>query len=102
MAHIWTPIRRIKKHFEKVKEDWPTHGITLMCDSWVGPTGIGIINFMVYCNGVMFFHKSVDYTGHSQDENYVFRITIILLCHSLVLALWLMHVFFVGDKKSDH
>jgi hypothetical protein len=68
----------------------------------VGPTGIGIINFMVYCNGVMFFHKSVDYTGHSQDENYVFRIIIILLCHSLVLALWLMHVFFVGDKKSDH
>jgi hypothetical protein len=45
----------IKKHFQKFKEDWPTHGITLMCDSWTGPTGMSIINFMVYCNGVIFF-----------------------------------------------
>jgi hypothetical protein len=56
---------------------------------------MSIINFMVYCNGVMFFHKLVDCTGHSQDVNYIFRVTIILLCHSLLLALWLMHVFFV-------
>jgi hypothetical protein len=62
----------IKKQFEKFKDNWPTHGITLMCDSWMGQTGMSIINFMVYCNGVMFFHKSVDSTGHSQDANYVF------------------------------
>jgi hypothetical protein len=23
----------IKKHFKKFKEEWPRHGITLMCDS---------------------------------------------------------------------
>jgi hypothetical protein len=57
---------------------------------------------MLYCNGVMFFHKSVDYTSHNQDAPYIFRVTIILLCHSLLLAPWLMHVFFVGDRKSDH
>jgi hypothetical protein len=36
----------IKKHFQKFKDDWPTHGITLMCDSWTGMTGTSIINFM--------------------------------------------------------
>jgi hypothetical protein len=77
-----------------------------MCDSWIGPTGMSIINFMVQCNGVMFFHKSVDSIGRSQDVNYISRVTIILLRHSLLLPPWLMlmrmHVFFVGDKKSDH
>jgi hypothetical protein len=96
----------IKKQFEKFKEEWPAHGITLMCDSWTGPMGMSIINFMVYCNGVMFFHKSVVCTGHNQDANYVFDVTTILLCHSLVLPLCLMlmclHVFFVGDRKCDH
>jgi hypothetical protein len=57
----------IKKHFKKIKEEWLRHGITFMCDSWTGSTGMSIINFMVYCNGVMFFHKSVDATGYSQD-----------------------------------
>jgi hypothetical protein len=36
-----------------------------MCNTWTGPTGMSSINFMVYCNGMMFFHKLVDYTGHS-------------------------------------
>jgi hypothetical protein len=45
----------IKKQFQKLKKDWLTHGITLMCDSWTGPMGMSIINFMIYYNGVMFF-----------------------------------------------
>jgi hypothetical protein len=65
---------------------------------------MSIINFMVQCNGVMFFHKSVDSIGRSQDVNYISRVTIILLRHSLLLPPWLMlmrmHVFFVGDKKK--
>jgi hypothetical protein len=55
----------IKKHFQKFKDDWPTHGITLMCDSWMGSTGMGIINIMVHYNGVMFFHKLVLYRPQS-------------------------------------
>jgi hypothetical protein len=66
----------IKKQFKKIKDDLPTYGITLMCDSWTAPIGMSIINFMVYCNSVVFFHKSVDSTGHNQDVNYVFRVTI--------------------------
>jgi hypothetical protein len=46
---------KIKKHFQKFKEVWPRHGITLICDSWMGSMGMRIINFMVYCNGVIFF-----------------------------------------------
>jgi hypothetical protein len=49
----------IKKHFQKFKKEWPTHGINLMCDLWTGPTGISIINFMIYYNGVMFFTNSL-------------------------------------------
>jgi hypothetical protein len=94
----------IKKQFKKFKEDWPTHGITLMCDSWTGPTGMIIINFMVYCNGVMFFHKLDDCTRHNQDANYVFGVTIFLLCHSFLLTPcpMRMYVVFVGDRESDH
>jgi hypothetical protein len=40
----------IKKHFQKFNEEWPTHGITLMCDSWTGLAGMSIINFILYCN----------------------------------------------------
>jgi hypothetical protein len=54
----------IKKRFQKFKEEWPRYDITLICDSWTCPIGMNIINFMVYCNGVMFFYKSIDSTGH--------------------------------------
>jgi hypothetical protein len=56
-----------------------------MCDSWMGPTGMSIINFMVYYNGVMFFYKLVDCTGRSYYANYVFGVTIffsyVILCY---------------------
>jgi hypothetical protein len=94
----------IKKHFQKFKEEWPRHGITLMCDSWTGPMGISIINFMVYYNGVMYFHKSVDSTSHNQYAQYIFGVTIILLCHSLLLPLHVvlicMYVFFCRRSKK--
>jgi hypothetical protein len=45
----------IKKHFQKFKDEWPTHGIILMCDSWTCLMGMSIINFMAYYNGGMFF-----------------------------------------------
>jgi hypothetical protein len=73
-----------------------------MCDSWTGPAGMSIINFMVYCNGVMFFHESVDATGHIQDAQYIFGITIILH-HSLLLTphvvLMAMSIFFRRLKR---
>jgi hypothetical protein len=50
------------------------------------------------------FHKFIDSTGHNQDTQYIFGVTIILLRRSLLLppcfALMCMYVFFVGDQKS--
>jgi hypothetical protein len=75
-----------------------------MCDLWMGPTGMSIINFMVYCNGVMFFHKSGDSTGHNQDAQYIFEVTINLLRRSLLLPPWhillCMYVFFCRRSKK--
>jgi hypothetical protein len=48
-------------------------------------------------HGVMFFHKSIDATGHSQDAQYIFGVTIILR-RSLLLTphvvLMTMYIFF--------
>jgi hypothetical protein len=38
------------------------YGVTIICDSWTGSMGMSIMNFMVYCNCIMFFHKSIDCT----------------------------------------
>jgi hypothetical protein len=46
-----------------------------MCDSWTGPTRMSVINFLIYCNGVTWFHKSIDATGKSQDSDYVKTVT---------------------------
>jgi hypothetical protein len=29
------------------------YGITIMSDSWTGLMGMSIMNFMVYCNGIL-------------------------------------------------
>ncbi|XP_047080349.1 uncharacterized protein LOC124691115 [Lolium rigidum] len=55
------------------KQDWKNYGVTVMCDSWTGPTGMSIINFMVYCNARMFFHKSVDASGQTQNSEFLYR-----------------------------
>jgi hypothetical protein len=57
------------------------HDVTIMCNSWTGPMRMSIINFMVYCNGIIFFHKSVDCTGHSQDVVFVYGVSIMLPKH---------------------
>ncbi|XP_044386945.1 uncharacterized protein [Triticum aestivum] len=55
------------------KQDWKNYGVTVMCDSWTGPTGMSLINFMVYCNTRMFFHKSIDASGQSQNSEFLYR-----------------------------
>ena len=56
----------LKKKFDKWKLKWPEYGVTIICDSWNGPTHMSIINFLLYYNDRMFFHKFVDATGYSQ------------------------------------
>lgn len=58
--HLDPNEREVKECMQKFKLRCPTYGITVMCDSWTGMTGMSLINFMIYCNGSIFFHKSVD------------------------------------------
>jgi hypothetical protein len=43
-----------------------------MCDSWIWPTMMCIINFMICCNCRMFFHKTVDATGQIQNTEFIY------------------------------
>jgi hypothetical protein len=64
----------LKDWYVKFQQDWPIFGVTLMCDSWTGPTRMSVINFLVYCNGITWFHKSVDATGRSQDSTFLLKV----------------------------
>jgi hypothetical protein len=46
-----------------------------MCDSWTGPTRMSVINFLLYSNGRMWFHSSVDATTKSQDAKFLLKVT---------------------------
>jgi hypothetical protein len=62
----------LKNHMEEAKENWGEFGVTVMCDSWTGPTKMCIINFMIFCNGRMFFHKTVNATGLVQNAEFLY------------------------------
>jgi hypothetical protein len=65
----------LKDRYAKFQNDWPIFGVSLMCDSWIGPTRMSVINFLIYCNGVTWFHKSIDATGKCQDSDYLKTVT---------------------------
>lgn len=47
----------VKKQFERFKRDFVEYGVTLMCDSSTRPTGMVVINFLIHCNGIIFFSQ---------------------------------------------
>ena len=55
------------------KGNWARYGVTIMSDSWTGPYKMCIINFMIFCNGRMFFHSSVDATSQSRNAEYLYK-----------------------------
>ena len=55
------------------KGNWARYGVTIMSDSWTGPYKMCIINFMIFYNGRMFFHSSVDATGQSRNAEYLYK-----------------------------
>ncbi|CAM0152396.1 unnamed protein product [Urochloa decumbens] len=63
----------LEAQMEEYKENWSCFGVSVMCDSWTGPTKMCIINFMIFCNGRMFFHKTVNATGHVQDADFIYE-----------------------------
>jgi hypothetical protein len=65
----------LKAMFQKWRNEWHEHDVTIMCDSWTGPTRMSVINFLLYSNGRMWFHSSVDATGKSQDAKFLLKVT---------------------------
>ena len=64
----------LKTRYVMFQKDWPLFSVTLMCDSWTGPTRMSVINFLIYCNGVMWFHKSIDASVGTQDAAYLLKV----------------------------
>jgi hypothetical protein len=62
----------LQQYVDKFKVDWPTYGVTIISDSWTGPSRMSIINFMVLSNGRMYFHKSFNATRHMQDSRFMY------------------------------
>jgi hypothetical protein len=62
----------LQQYVSRFKDDWPTYGVTIMSDSWTGPSRMSIINFMISSNGRMYFHKSVNATGYMQNSQFVY------------------------------
>ncbi|AQK51285.1 hypothetical protein ZEAMMB73_Zm00001d049757 [Zea mays] len=66
-------VKEFQKEIDKWKIEWNEFGATLMCDSWTSPTQKSIINFLVYCNGMMYFLKTIDATGEVQDHKFIMQ-----------------------------
>ena len=54
------------------REKWKTYGCTIMCNGWIGPMKLSIINFIVYSKGSTIFLKSVDASDKIKDNKYIY------------------------------
>jgi hypothetical protein len=92
----------LKTQYAMFQGEWPLFGVTLMCDSWTGPTRMSVINFLIYCNGVSWFHKSVDASGKSQDSAFLLKVTPYLgPLNPNMISMLLNNMFiFPGDCKG--
>jgi hypothetical protein len=62
--------------FQKRHNEWHEHGVSIMCDSWTGLTRMSVINFLLYSNGRLWFHSSIDATEKRQDAKFLLKVTI--------------------------
>ena len=54
------------------RDKWKTYGCIIICDGWIGPTKLSIINFMVYCKESTIFLKSIDALDNIKDKKYIY------------------------------
>ena len=67
-------MEEIKTWILSCKKQWSLHRVTLICDGCTRPTRMSIINFLLYCNRKVIFHKSIDATTDYHDAPYIFRL----------------------------
>lgn len=63
----------LKDYIHGLPKKWPQYGRTIMCDGWTTKTRRPLINFMVYSNRNMIFHKSMDTTRYKKTKEYIFK-----------------------------
>ncbi|XP_051227163.1 uncharacterized protein [Lolium perenne] len=64
--------KELKEDLCQFKKEWEVYGVTIVCDSWTGPTMTSTVNFYLSCNSRMFFHKSVDATGKIENAGFLY------------------------------
>ncbi|KAK4417116.1 hypothetical protein Salat_2537100 [Sesamum alatum] len=67
-------LEEIQEYVNGFKKKWETYGVTIMCDGWTSTTKLSIINFLIYCNGKIVFHKSINASGYNRDANYIYEL----------------------------
>ena len=45
-----------------------------MCDSWSGTNKSSLINFLVYCEKQVFYHKSIDASNKIHNHQYILQL----------------------------
>lgn len=61
----------LNEYIGGLKKQWPKYRVTIMCDGWTSPTRQSIINFMVYCDGITVFLKSVEASKVIKGYKYI-------------------------------
>ncbi|KAK9133127.1 hypothetical protein Scep_012655 [Stephania cephalantha] len=61
----------LQSYIDSLKRNWSYYDVTIMCDSWTGPTRMSIINFMIYCNGRTIFHKLIDVSDKRKNARFI-------------------------------
>jgi hypothetical protein len=64
-------VEEIKEYIGSFKKKWKKYGVTLMCDGWSGTTKSSLINFLVYCDKQVFYHKSIDASNEIHNYEYI-------------------------------
>lgn len=64
----------LRDYIQGLKNNWKKFGCTIMCDGWITKTRKPLINFMIYSDCHMIFHKSIDTTLHRKTKEYIFSL----------------------------
>ncbi|MQM15141.1 hypothetical protein Taro_048078 [Colocasia esculenta] len=73
-VYLDAEVEELKIYIASFKKKWQKYGITLMCDGWSGTTKSSLLNFLVYCDRQVFYHKSVDASNHIHNHQYILQL----------------------------
>ncbi|MQL72165.1 hypothetical protein Taro_004512 [Colocasia esculenta] len=73
-VYLDAKVEQLKIYIASFKKKWQKNGITIMCDGWSSSTKSSLINFLVYCNRQVFYHKFVDASNHIHNHQYILQL----------------------------